>query len=222
MNLTPELLIAAYSCPLSRAQKWAGPLDAAATQFAINSVQRMAMWLAHIGIESGRLIYTSEIWGPTKAQLAYERDFGAAWPPTALDRRNALAYRLGNAEVGDGRTYAGRGPLQCTGRKNHALARDYMRALLGPDVPDFEAEPRALEDPRWGALYCGWFWVDGASLNFSPAALRHCGPGANLNDLADRGDVVGTTLAINGGTTHLSERGALYAHIRGVLLRVAA
>ena len=50
---------------------------------------------------------------------------------------------LGNTQPGDGVRFKGRGLIQTTGRKNHALVRDRLRQRFH-DVPDFELEPEAL------------------------------------------------------------------------------
>ncbi|WP_394485283.1 hypothetical protein [Variovorax sp. VaC1] len=60
--------------------------------------------------------------------------------------------------------------------------RDELRALLGTIVPNFEEDPQALGQPRWGALSAAMFWKR-----------------KGLNALADRGDFVGQTERINGG-----------------------
>lgn len=178
------LAAAMLGCPLTRAQVWAPHLDAAMLTFEINSPQRAADFIAQVGHESLGLLYAAELWGPAQvpAQVTYERDFSQPWGPT-LKRgdRNYKAYRLGNSERGDGRRFAGHGPIQVTGRANHAQARDDLRTILGPLVPDFEFEPLALTQPRWGSMAAGNFW-------------RRNG----LNVLADQGKFLDQSVRING------------------------
>lgn len=197
--MNEEQLAAAFGCPHDRAVAWAGVLTEAMSACGIDTLARQAAFLAQIGHESGRLQYVRELWGPTPAQRGYEG-----------------RTDLGNTQPGDGRRYAGRGPMQCTGRKNYALARDRMR-LIWPDTPDFEAEPERLEEPLWGARHAAWFWIEGAGLNLGRAAHAHGIPdGCNLNDLADREDFYGITLAINGGLTGLADRMALFERAKDV------
>jgi putative chitinase len=145
---------------------------------------QVAAFLAQVGHESGCLRYTREIWGPTAQQLRYEPD-------------TKLADRLGNNRTGDGKRYMGRGLIQTTGRSNYAMTRDRLRALM-PDVPDFEAQPELLENPKWAALSAGLFWKV-----------------KNLNSLVN--DYAELTRRINGGYNGLAHRQALFAQALGEL-----
>lgn len=138
--ITADQLAACTGSTLSRAQNWLEPLSSAMDVFAITTPPRIAAFLANLGHESGRLVYSREIWGPTAAQLRYE------------GRKD-----LGNLRPGDGRRYMGRGPIQITGRANYAATREKLREYL-PNVPDFETSPELLELPRWGAYAAGLFW----------------------------------------------------------------
>lgn len=184
------LSLAMTGCPMERAAVWAPALDEAMQLVEINTPGRQADFIAQIGHESGGLRYANEIWGPTPAQVTYERDFGKPWGPT-LRRgdRNFKAWNLGNAQAGDGRRFAGHGPIQTTGRTNHARLRDELRKLGMVDVPDFEAQPEAMGQPRWGALSAAMFW------------RRH-----DLNRFSDRDDFIGQTERINGGQNGLEDR----------------
>jgi putative chitinase len=110
------------------------------------------------------------------------------WGPTPAQRRYEGRTDLGNTEPGDGERFKGHGLIQTTGRHNHARVRDRLRERF-PHVPDFEAEPEALADPQWAALSATDYWGD-----------------RGLNALADRGDFVGITRKINGGTNGLADR----------------
>lgn len=178
VQLTPEQIAAACGARHDRAHENADALNEAMTLYAINTPARIGMFLANIGHETGGLKYLSELWGPTKQQLRYERDFTAPWPATAAQardarfQRNRLAFALGNTEAGDGSLYRGHGMLQTTGRFNHAKVRDRLRQRW-PDlqVPDFEVEPKLLASPRWAAISA----ADYADMK-------------GLNAVADRGD----------------------------------
>src|SRR5207247_2463398 len=81
-------------------------LTAAMSEFAIEAPARAAAFLAQLAHESGQFRFMEEIWGPTDAQRRYE-------PVTNLSQA------LGNTEVGDGKRFKGRGPIQLTGRANY-------------------------------------------------------------------------------------------------------
>ena len=132
--MNPALLQAATGCTPAAAEEFAGPLTDACVAYGIAGTARLAAFLAQIGHESASLRYTRELWGPTAAQTRYEG-----------------RVDLGNTQPGDGSRYRGRGLIQTTGRHNHARVRDRLRLKLGAGVPDFEADPTALEAPRWAA-----------------------------------------------------------------------
>lgn len=119
---------------IDRTRLFADVLSAGMAFYMIDSPQRQAMFLANVGHESGRLVYTTELWGPTQAQKGYEG-----------------RVDLGNTQPGDGKRFRGHGLIQTTGRANHAAARDRLRARFN-DVPDFVAEPEKLAEPQWAAL----------------------------------------------------------------------
>lgn len=102
-------------------------LEAAVAEFDIASPARSAAFLAQLAHESGQFRFMEEIWGPTEAQTRYE-------PPATL------AARLGNTELGDGKRFKGRGPIQITGRDNYRRYGD----LLGLDLI---AEPARAARP---------------------------------------------------------------------------
>ena len=166
----------AIGCNSVRAGIWAPFLSEAMGIFAIDSPERKAAFLAQIAHESGRLAYVRELWGPLPQQLRYE---GRA--------------DLGNTQKGDGFKYRGRGLIQTTGRANYRTTAEGLRKYVS-HVPDFEAEPEALEQPRWAALSAGWYWAS-----------------RGLNALADAGDFDRITRRINGGTNGLADRMALWS-----------
>ena len=149
VNLTVDQLAAATGAPRARAVTMMHGLNEALQEFGINTPERIGMFLANVGHESGRLRYLSELWGPTPQQRRYERDFTQPW--AASNAANRLAFRLGNVAKGDGRRFAGHGFLQITGRYNHGVARDRLRARLPTlGVPDFEEAPSQLATSLWG------------------------------------------------------------------------
>jgi putative chitinase len=168
-------------CPLavrSRLELFVEPLNAAMQEFLINTPRRQAAFLAQLAHESAGFHYVRELAGGE----AYE------------GRKD-----LGNTEPGDGPRYRGRGLIQITGRKNYGLAGE----ALGLDLI---ARPELLEEPVNACRSAAWFWRIGAGLNLSRAALAHCGAGCDLNNLADKDDFQGITLAINGGLNGYDDR----------------
>lgn len=192
MPLTLQQFATAVGAGQPRAMPWLDHVNRALDAYAINTPVRVAAFCAQIGHETAGLRYSAEIWGPTPAQIRYERDFKAAWPPSDDDERNELAYRLGNVNAGDGQRFKGHGLIQVTGRANHARARDRLRLRFG--VPDFEAEPRRLAEMQWACLSAADYWDE-----------------HGLNALADAGQFVTITRRINGGTNGLADRQARLA-----------
>ena len=183
MILTVDALQACMGCPLVRAVAWLPHIDRACSIFEINTTARLAAFLAQIGHESGSLQYVAEIWGPTPPQQRYEG---------RLD--------LGNNQPGDGARFKGRGLIQTTGRANHAATRDGLRKYL-QGVPDFEADPEALERPEWAALSAAWYWHS-----------------RGLNALADQGAFETITRRINGGLNGQADRVKRWERCKAVLV----
>lgn len=130
-----------YGCTAARASMYVDHINAAMDRYQINLTPlRMAHFLAQIGHESGRLLHTVEIWGPTPAQSRYE------------GRKD-----LGNVQSGDGERFKGRGLIQLTGRSNYAQ----LEKAFGIDVV---AEPKLLSQPLLAAMSAGWYW-DSRGLN---------------------------------------------------------
>ena len=134
MNITPMQLQLALGCSTGRAMLFAPALNDAMARYEINTPPRMSAFLAQVGHESGRLVYTREIWGPTQAQAAYE---GRA--------------DLGNVHPGDGSLFRGRGLIQITGRANYKTCGEALGINL-------EAHPELLEQPDAAALSAAWYW----------------------------------------------------------------
>lgn len=183
MTFDATLLQAATGCTPERAALYAEPLGQACDRFGINTPARLAAFLAQLGHESASLRYVREVWGPTPAQQRYE------------GRRD-----LGNVNNGDGARYLGRGLIQTTGRANYAAERDRLRAIFGADVPDFEADPEALEQPRWACLSAAEYW-----------ASHRC------NELADAGAFEAITRKINGGLNGQADRLARWERAKRAL-----
>jgi len=113
-------------------------LTSAMAEFAIEAPARAAAFLAQLAHESGQFRFMEEIWGPTDAQKRYE-------PVTTL------SAALGNSEVGDGKRFKGRGPIQLTGRANYQRFGDLL------DV-DLVAEPPRAARRDVAFRVAGLFW----------------------------------------------------------------
>ena len=140
MNLTPQIVASGTGAATSRAAIFAPFIQVSCEHYGITEPLDVAAFLAQTGHESGHLIYTREIWGPTAAQRSYE-------PPSAK------AAELGNTKAGDGRRFCGRGLIQITGRAN------YARAAAALDL-DLLNHPELLEQPEHAAMSAAWFWRD--------------------------------------------------------------
>lgn len=198
--ITPKLLADTYRIRPDLADRWAPHMAAAARLASVDTEKRVVHFLAQIGHESGRLRFTSELWGPTAQQVRYERRLDLPWPASpaqargAAFRGNRLAYTLGNSEPGDGSRYRGHGLIQTTGRHNHRRTTDWLRKWWSDEAPDFEENPQLLAQPLWAALSAAAYWRAN-----------------NLNVHADADDIVAGTRAINGGLNGLADRQALRA-----------
>lgn len=134
--MTPDELSKAMNIPLARAQRWADALTAAMAGGQINTRLRIAAFLAQIGHESGSLVYSKELGGPSYfAKYDGRKD-------------------LGNIQIGDGARFAGRGLIQVTGRANYAKA---SQVIFGDDR--LLKTPELLEQPEWAAKSAVWFWT---------------------------------------------------------------
>jgi putative chitinase len=134
--------------------------------------RRFAHFFAQLAHESGGFRYMEEI----ASGQAYE---GRA--------------DLGNTQVGDGKRYKGRGPIQLTGRANY---REYGRRL-GIDLESF---PDIAAIPSLGILTACTYWTV-----------------KGLNALADADDILTITKKINGGTNGLDDRKRRLIEVKALL-----
>jgi putative chitinase len=161
-------------------------------KWEINSPARQAAFIGQLAHESNQFQRLVE-------RMSYRAErLLVVWPkrfPTPESARpyvqnpqklanHVYANRLGNGDEasGDGYRFRGSGPLQLTGRANHAAAGK----AIGVDLI---ANPGALLTPRVGLDAAGWFWKSNG-----------------LNELADIDDYIGITKRINGGLTGLDDR----------------
>ena len=131
--------------PLERYQTLLPRVAAALRDCECTTVDRIAMWMAQLGHESGGLTYMEEIADGS----AYEG-----------------RTDLGNIQAGDGPRYKGRGPIQLTGRDNYAAVSLWAHGRnLVPSPTFFVDEPGRLAGDRFGFLGVVWYWTVARDLN---------------------------------------------------------
>lgn len=171
-------------------------------RYQIDNLNRVAGFISQIGHESGKLRFLSE-------NLNYSAEGLRKTFPKYFDASSAKMYerkpqmiasrvyanRMGNGDErsGEGWKYRGRGVIQITGKNNYSLCSNALGF-------DFISNPDAMAQTPWCVLSAGWYW-----------------DANRLNDYCDRGDLVGLTKRINGGTFGLDERIALYNKAISVL-----
>lgn len=171
------------------------PINKTLEHFQINTPQRISMFLAQVGHESGGLKFVEENlnYRADRLPVIFPRYFKDVDPnayarnPEKIANR-VYANRMGNGpeSSGDGYRYRGRGLIQLTGHDNYAhFAHDMGMAV--EDAVEY------LKTPEGAAMSAGWFWA------------TH-----GLNEIADRGDILLATKRINGGTIGLADRKAHY------------
>lgn len=176
---------------------------AACDRFGINTPGRMAAFCAEIAHEgSGRTRLTENLhytvgglirtW-PKKFIRAQAEDYVRRGPEAIANRAYAGVNGNGDEASGDGWRYRGRSDIQLTGRAN------YQAAEAGTGIPLVDS-PELATDPSNSAIIAAWFWAS-----------------KGLNALADKGDIIGITKAINGGLNGLSERVAFWKTFKGIL-----
>lgn len=184
MTLTPDTLKQiSPGTPLDRCAEFTPHLNKYLPQYGIDAPVEVASFLSQILHESGGLKYLREIWGPTAQQNRYERDPAQPWPGPR-GGRNWLAYALGNEFKGDGKKFAGKGPIQITGRSNFArMSRDMFgdnRLLDNPDI---------LATPEFGIQSACIYWK-----------------WRNMDAVDDDTDIKTETKRVNGGFNGLDDR----------------
>ena len=178
-------------------------LNAAFDKYEINTVNRVAGFLAQCGHESNgftvlkeNLNYKAE--GLNKIFHKYfptvESAQAYAHNPEAIANK-IYAGRMGNGDEqsGDGYKFRGRGAIQLTGKDNYS----HFAASQGMSLDDCVADMETLDGALESAM---WFWK------------TH-----GLNEICDRDDIVAMTKRVNGGTIGLDERRAHYEKAKQLL-----
>lgn len=140
-GLTADTLSAAMGASVSieRYEQLLPAVKDALLQSDCTNINRVAMWMAQIGHESGGLRWMEEIADGS----AYE------------GRKD-----LGNTNPGDGPRYKGRGPIQITGRSNYKRLSEWaFSKRLVPSATYFVDNPQLLASDRYGFYGAIWYWT---------------------------------------------------------------
>ena len=166
--------------------------------YEINTPERVAAFLAQCAHESGGFKFLKENLNYKAESLC--KVFPKYFPDINLAKQyekkpekianRVYGNRMGNGDesTGDGFKYMGRGLIQLTGKNNYTL---FAAAI---DTP-LEEIPEYLQTFEGAVQSACWFWEQN-----------------NLNQWADKKDIMTLTKRINGGTIGLEDRIKHYNH----------
>jgi putative chitinase len=189
------------------AEEWVEALNVILPDYKIDTVGRVAAFLAQCGHESAGFTTLTENlnYGAAGLKGIFGKYFKDDATAKAYERQpqkianKVYANRMGNGDEasGEGWKYRGRGPIQLTGKENytkfaHDMFEDPETVLDNPDVVALDKETALTS--------AVWFWNKN-----------------KLNDLADKGDILTMTKRINGGTIGLEDRKKHYHHALEIL-----
>jgi putative chitinase len=185
---------------------WYDALSQLLPDYEINTPQRIAAFIAQCAHESGEFTTLKEnlnYRAPTLRKIfpKYFPDDATANHYASLPNKQeaiankVYANRMGNGDEasGDGFRYCGRGLIQLTGKDNYS----WFAASVGITVEEASEYLQTFEGAAQSAC---WFWESN-----------------NLNQWADKGDIMTLTKRINGGTIGLDDRIKHYQHALHVL-----
>jgi len=185
---------------------WYSTLEQLLPDYQIDTPQRVAAFLAQCAHESAEFTALKENLNYKAATL--RKLFGKYFPTDELanqyaskpNKQEAIANRIyanrmgnGDESSGDGYRYCGRGLIQITGKDNYT----WFAASL-EITPEEAAE--YMQTFEGAAQSACWFWETN-----------------NLNQWADKNDMLTLTKRINGGTIGLDDRIKHYNHVMAVL-----
>lgn len=186
-------------------EHWYEALIQILPDYDIDTPQRIAAFLAQCAHESGgfKAIKENLNYRPQTLVTLFKKyfDLETATRYCAMpDKQAAIANRIyanrmgnGPEESGDGYRYCGRGLIQLTGKDN------YTRYAQSLEISVEEASEH-LTTFEGCVQSAAWFWEAN-----------------NLNQFADKGDILMLTKRINGGTIGLEDRIKHYNHACHVL-----
>jgi putative chitinase len=186
--------------------QWHHALSQLLPDYEINTPQRIAAFIAQCAHESGEFTALKE--NLNYRAVTLRKIFPKYFPTDEIANQYAslpnkqeaiankvYANRMGNGDEssGDGYRYCGRGLIQLTGKENYS----WFAASLGIPVEEASEYLQTFEGAAQSAC---WFWETN-----------------NLNQWADKGDILTLTKRINGGTIGLADREKHYNHALHVL-----
>ncbi len=183
--------------------KYSAAMAESFKKFEINTVNRIAGFLAQTGHESG---YFSRIeenlnYSAERLKVVFPKYFPTDGLAHAYEyNKKALASRVyanrmgnGPESSGDGWLYRGRGLIQLTGKDNYtACSKD-----MGFDIVE---EPDLVLIPEIAVITSIWFWDH-----------------RNINAACDADDIVKMTKLVQGGRLGLEERKKFYEAFKLIL-----
>ena len=176
-------------------EHWHGALAQLLPDYEINTPQRIAAFIAQCAHESGGFTALKENLNYKPATL--RKIFPKYFPDDAIaneycsrpNKQEAIANRVyanrmgnGDEQSGDGYKYCGRGLIQLTGKDNYTWFAESLE-ISAEEASEF------LTTFEGAVQSACWFWESN-----------------NLNQWADKGDIVTLTKRINGGTIGLADR----------------
>lgn len=188
------------------ADQWHHAICEICPVYEIDTEARLAAFISQCAHESGGFKFLKENLNYKAASL--RKVFPKYFPDDATanhyanqpNKQEAIANRVyanrmgnGDEASGDGFRYLGRGLIQLTGKNNYTL----FAASI--DTP-LEEIPEYLQTFEGAVQSACWFWEQN-----------------NLNQWADKGDILTLTKRINGGTIGLEDRIKHYNHALHVL-----
>jgi len=187
-------------------EQWTNALNQLLSDYGIDTPPRVAAFIAQCAHESGNFVFLKENLNYRAASL--RKIFPKYFPTDELanqyaalpNKAEAIANRIyanrmgnGNEASGDGYRYCGRGLIQLTGKSNYSNFADSIETPV-------EQVPAYLETFEGAVQGACWFWETN-----------------NLNQWADKDDILTMTKRINGGTIGLEDRKKHYEHAKHVL-----
>ena len=182
---------------------WYAALNTLLPDYDINTVPRVAAFVAQCAHESGGFKMLKE--NLNYRAVTLRKIFPKYFPTDALAEQYAgkqeliankvYGNRMGNGDEssGDGFRYCGRGLIQLTGKNNYMAFAESIETPV-EEIPEF------LGTFEGAVQSACWFWETN-----------------NLNQWADAGDILTLTKRINGGTIGLEDRIKHYDHAMHIL-----
>jgi putative chitinase len=203
MIISKEVLMNGTGCASGVADVWLPFIQEACDKFNINTANRIAAFLANVGVESQQLTVFSEnlhysavglaktwpsryaVKSAAELKTPNELALSLVGDPEKI-ANNVYADRLGNGDEqsGDGWTYRGQGPIQITGKANITRCLAAIGKTGNP--------PTVLQDPEAGSLSAAWFFSS-----------------TGCNALADEAKISEIVKVINGQIPCVANQGTL-------------